>query len=70
MEFDVVKAERFAPMERKVLQLPPAFARPPNPGISFQSDAVMPAEFGADRPPAVGLHKPVVGEHDDLAPLR
>jgi hypothetical protein len=45
MEFDVVKAERFAPIQGKVLQLPPAFARSPNPSVSLESDTVM-VSFG------------------------
>jgi hypothetical protein len=47
MEFDVVKAERSAPIQGKVLQLPPPFVGPPNPGILFDMDAMM---IGGIRP--------------------
>lgn len=42
MKFDGMQAKGLAPLEMKVVQLLPAFAHPPEPGIALEPNAVVP----------------------------
>jgi hypothetical protein len=61
MQLEIVKTQRFAPLEVKIFELTPAFAGPPNPGVSLEANASMPASLGTARLHQFGVDQASLG---------